>query len=806
TPGSLIINGAVLADASGVGSNAGPAQAGAVRQFARGGSQLSLASLTSTANGSSPVFALRGGLLADQGSTISIVGDALVSSGVDLGLNDGGTITAGGVLQVTAGGQVLAGFATPSAGAVGTVTASQVAIDAGSGVSLATTLGGGSSVFVRGFGPVTVGAVTSGGDIGLVAQSTLTSGALTSGRDLVLLAGGTVTTGALATPTTGRVRIGDFAQQSLISFTATGPDYSALFAAASSAVPGDIVIGGTVTTGLFDASATGLLRVTGTINAAIGATLSGNALQLADANSPGFLDLTSATSVVLGNLAVTGALSVTSGGSITTGNITTGQSLLLSAAQPGAALATGNIRSDGEIRLLSATTLATGSLSAGDRVTLDAGGALTTAAIDAGTVNPAAGATGVLSATAQGALSTGPISVAGSASLAGRLVTLNGSLTAPTATISASDIAIAPGSVIGGASATSLTLVIDPASTAAVIGGAGVATPGTYSLSNAEFGTLRADTITVQTAAGSMTLDTLALAAVSPATGLATNQVNLSSGGVLRVTGAVSMAQSGAQNRLALTSGSRIEVVQGSGSVRLGAGVDSLTGTLALTAPRIWVASDALLTQLAGGQLIGPARDNALNAAGTPAVAGGSVGAGTIQISAVNEVLIQNSGTRPLPAGFTAGPGGLSISRAGQGNGLIDVVINGRIQLKDNSFATGQDTVALVQFAAGSLTAGSQVNGCVIGGVCASVLPDTVSQPVLTIVNNVKALTPEEVARREAARAATERLPIVVLQRLIDYGPLFADPDANDPVTSGGNPALWLEPDPRRNRAQGGQK
>ena len=808
TPGSLTFGGAIMADASGTGSNAGgtPGQAGAVRLFARGGSQFSLASLTSTASGTSPVFALRGGLLADQGSTLSIVGDALVSSGVDLGLNDGGIITAGGVLQMTAGGQVLAAFATPATGGIGTVTAGQLEIDAGSGVTLATTLGGGSSVFVRGLGPVTLGMVASGGDIGLVARSTLTSGALNSGRDLVLLAGGTVTTGALATPATGRVRIGDFAQQGLISYSASGPDYSALFAAAPAAVPGDIAIGGAVTTGLFDANATGLLRVTGTINAAIGARLSGNALQLADANSQGVLDLTSATSVVLGNLVVTGTLSVTSGGSITTGNITTGQSLLLVASRPGAALATGNIRSDGEIRLVSATTLASGSLSAGNRVLLDAGGALTTAAIDAGTVNPAAGAAGVLSATALGPLSTGPISVAASATLAGSLVTLNGNLASPTTTITAGDIVIAAGSVIGGGVATSLTLVVDPASRAAVIGGAGVATPGTYSLSNAEFGTLRADTITVQTAAGTMTVDTLALAAVSPATGLATSQINLISGGVLRVTGAVTMAQAGPQNRLALTSGSRIEVVQGSGSVRLGAGIDRPIGTLALTAPRLWVASDSLLSQLASGQLAGPARDSALNAAGTPVVTGGSIGAGTIQISAGNEVLIQNSGTRQLPAGFTTGAGGLVISRAGQGNVLIDVVINGRIQLKDDSFATGRDTVGQVQFTPGTLAANSQVNGCVIGGRCAGVLPDEVSQPVLTIVNTVKALTPEELARREVARAATERLPIVMLQRLIDYGPLFADPDANDPVTSGGNPALWREPDPRRSRAPGGQK
>ena len=90
----------------------------------------------------------------------------------------------------------------------------------------------------------------------------------------------------------------------------------------------------------------------------------------------------------------------------------------------------------------------------------------------------------------------------------------------------------------------------------------------------------------------------------------------------------------------------------------------------------------------------------------------------------------------------------------------------------------------------------SAVNGCKIGGICAGGRLDDIAQPVLTIVNNVDALTPDREAARAAAGAAGDRLPLIMLQRLIDFGPLFADPDAKEPVTSGGNPALWLEPRP----------
>ncbi len=69
-----------------------------------------------------------------------------------------------------------------------------------------------------------------------------------------------------------------------------------------------------------------------------------------------------------------------------------------------------------------------------------------------------------------------------------------------------------------------------------------------------------------------------------------------------------------------------------------------------------------------------------MNAAGAPSVVGGSIGAGTILIGTGEEVLIQNSGTDQLKAGFTTGTGGLRIRRAFEGNNPINVVINGRTQ------------------------------------------------------------------------------------------------------------------------------
>lgn len=833
---------------------------------------------------------------------------------------NGGSASAGGRLIVQSDGSIAVGV-----------------LDSG---TIDPAAGETASVFVRGLGPVTTGAVASAGDIGLLAQGTLASGSLQSGRDVVLLAGGTITTGGIGAPASGRVRFGDFAQRSLIVLSNGLPDYTALFAAAPTAVSGNITVAGGVTAGLFEARTAGVLRIDGAINAALGAVLNGGSLRLGSATTQGFLELVSVDSVVLGDLASPGLLSVTSNGSITVGNVVAGQSLVLSATQSGSSLTAGNVRSGSDIRLSSATALTTGSLSAGNRVFLTSGGNLVTGAIDAGTVTPSEGATGLLFATSPGTIRTGDTNVSGSATLSGvqgvntgevratkgialldtggvttgslitsqqgfvyisnhlqlpqitfdqagnpvftallaavpqrldgliliggavntgqfvaaatgsftasninaqikvlvdvgGLAALRGSISSPEVVIRSSDLDI--GTEVGiGRPDGSVRLVADSSVSTMNLGTPGAPGTGIYNLSDAELRAVRAGNVLVEQPNGAMTVAGLDLPSAAPVgsstdftlggslgTGAANGTpvpagLTLASSGTLQVTGAVRMGQAQAANRLTLFSGTRIEVVQDSGSIQLGLDSENPAGTLTLAAPQVRVATAALLSQIAAGTLTGDARTTALNA---PLTRGGSVvgriGAGTIQIRASSDVLIQNSGAATQNAGFTAGAGGLAVARTG--TALVDVVINGRIKRPDNSFAANRDTLALVRFDPGAsiLTANSAVNSCLVTTGCLLPNPNPepepepapeLTQPIVTIVNNIQELTPEQEEKREAAEAATEKLPIVLLQRLIDFSPLFVDPDTTDPVTSGGNPALWMDPMPRGVRAPGGLK
>ncbi len=84
--------------------------------------------------------------------------------------------------------------------------------------------------------------------------------------------------------------------------------------------------------------------------------------------------------------------------------------------------------------------------------------------------------------------------------------------------------------------------------------------------------------------------------------------------------------------------------------------------------------------------------------------------------------------------------------------------------------------------------------------------PPATEQAIAAIVNNVAAVAAEAEPEPEEVAEAAEKLPIVLLQRLIDFSAVVSAPDSTDPVTSGGNQSLWPDPLPTGIRRPGGLK
>jgi len=778
-----------------------------------GSSLVAFVPIGGTGRGGTLAVRVTGGTLDVAGALSLLAGGEGGSSGAAGGDGLGGAVDltlAGGTLNA-AGPITLAAFGLGGVGVTGgDGVAGQVAITIGAGNAL--VLGGGLVVDLAGEGGFGQSGPGGDGFGGSLLLSAVGGGLIESGGPLVWDAaglGGNSNAGTGGAGSGGTLGLAADGAGSIIrlpgaTLAASGLGGTGIAAGAGS---GGAVILAAANAGLIDVTAPLVMTAQGADGA--GTPGAAGLVQLL-AQTGGTIALDTLDAQAIGTPPASGRSALVAGvGS----SITIAGAGLVAASGDIGVNDGGSISAGGTLRIVTPGQLRTGLTGQ----TAGATGAVAAAQLellgDAGIdlATGTAGSTAVAITSAAGAVRMGAIGATGTALInaatdvaiaadsavggavaitAGGAVAIAGNLVSPDIAITSADIAISPGVTLGGANAQRIVLAANAAATSMLVGGAGSASSGVYGLSNAEFGTLRARSISVEMPRGPMTVDTLALPAIAPAS--AQDGITLFSAGPMRVTGAVTMAQAGAGNRLSLTSEDRIEVVQGSGSIVMGADADNPVGELDLNAESIRIASDALLAQIASGSLAGAARDAALNGAAPVNAPGGSIAAGTIRLGAGSDLLIQNSGSLAVPAGFTAGIGGLSVSAFG--SGLLDMVINGRIARRTGGFATGADTLALVQYQPdiNAMAASSQVNGCNIFSLCPTRGP--LQDAIITVLTSVEPLTPEEYRDRGRQQASTPALPLQVIQGLYDFGPLFRDVDATDPATSTGNPALWRDP------------
>ena len=166
----------------------------------------------------------------------------------------------------------------------------------------------------------------------------------------------------------------------------------------------------------------------------------------------------------------------------------------------------------------------------------------------------------------------------------------------------------------------------------------------------------------------------------------------------------------------------RFQLDAATGSISITSSGTTLGGELGLYASQIHVASGNILDQLAvDAQYAGYQDDlNAPAAVGRP---GGVLNAGVIWIESgsLQNILIQNTGTSELPAGFLANAVFVNDDEEVAGPpGSIDVVANGQLVTEGGTLTGVAVRDALVEGAdLTPFTANSTINGCLLAGACA---------------------------------------------------------------------------------------
>lgn len=342
---------------------------------------------------------------------------------------------------------------------------------------------------------------------------------------------------------------------------------------------------------------------------------------------------------------------------------------------------------------------------------------------------------------------------------------------------------------LGDAGTQVATLQVNPTTQPATLGGAAQG-PG-YTLTNAEAGRIRADTLRINVPAlganVALFVRDLAFTGGGAAAGIGT--LVIATPGIARVEGNLAMTGARAADGIAFTATERLEVVTPGGSIRVRDGAGAPAGTMTLSSNNLWVASSAVIDRLR----LDPnyaARDADLldnNGADVPR---GYVEADAVTLVTGGTLFVQNTGfgmgtfaTGLDFAGITVGPGGLTIFANVPAS---RVTAFGRRRNADGTFTTGYDFFFTVNFrtgggagGAGSYTAASTLDTCIIvTGQCPARPPND------TIPGRDPTTGP-------TGGSASIQLPFGAEEDDLVDTSFAAEPLIEEPVTSGGESTLW---------------
>ncbi|HEY6815308.1 MAG TPA: hypothetical protein VI168_07200, partial [Croceibacterium sp.] len=269
---------------------------------------------------------------------------------------------------------------------------------------------------------------------------------------------------------------------------------------------------------------------------------------------------------------------------------------------------------------------------------------------------------------------------------------------------------------------------------------------------------------------------------------------NIGSGGTLEIStadevtvlGDVALATSSADDTF-LIDPTLIAIYSGTGSIRLRNGSGSPLGRIELVGDSVQVGTLETLQRI--DNLTGLAAISDL--LDQPGGTGDILAAGTIAISVIDSLYIQNSGETDAFAarrGFAAGQIDIDTESTS-----TQLAINGLV-VRNGQPVTGLDAIPLVSInGAPAATGGrfaplSTINGCVIGTNCAFVPPPAPEPegPILPDPPSDSDLV--QVLPDDTAPPALFVTPII---ELADNAPLVQPPLVDEPITGVGNDDLW---------------
>jgi len=799
-----------------------------------------------------------GGTVTAATGGIAITANSITAQAMNGALGVNLTTTSGalgtGAISASAGNIVLTSAGTITAGTLAT----------GTGANLAVT--------VDGQGAVSIGGVTATGAAQLRsrAASFTSTGAITAAAVSI---SGTAATLANVTATTAGITIG--ATGGNLAFGALSSATNTQFNVTGSVTGGDITAGTSIGTIVTGNMTLGNLRTTAAGTTSTGFSIglgAGGTITTGTINSFGLLGIGSddgqgnfgnATSITTGAITaggtvlvranqgiVTGAISSTNeirvrGGSVTTGalqatnavfaaalngnlntgNVTTGTNALLLASQ---GISTGSIATgtSGTTLLASSAGLApTANLS---QIDLNALLAATPARVG-GSVSIGATTTGTLLGASTSTFSANSTITAGtriSLDVGGTAV-FGGLAAAPTIAISSGDIAFSQGGGLGNAGTGTITLTANR-SGAVVIGGTGdsQSQQSGYTLDGSEISRIRAQAIVINAPNVSSTGTGVEIRALTMNGSTASSGVNLNGSegsltintpGTIRVNGNAVFNAMAANNRVSLNAG-RVEINADTGGLFLNG--SSPGGILSINANNIHVASASLLDRLAENVNF-TGRDTALGLPIATARPDGVIQASSLRFTVGSTLLIQNTGTSLLNAGFFGRVGSFQVTpRSSQSQGtpnLIDLVIYGQLldtgdlvrngtSVRDLIFPRSTDSTGPDSGGPSGFTSTSSVNGCLLSAIACGGGGITEQGPTVVVHAGPPPPTPAaereaqqeqeeaEAAAEEAARGeAAPRKPIMPPVTIVNTRRLGVEPIIDEPVTSGGNPNLQLD-------------